>query len=319
MIDLSVIIPSRSDSYLRKTIEDLLAKSETSIEIIVVLDGIWTDSYVEDTRVIYIHHGTVHDSRGMRASINRGVAISKGKYIMKCDEHIMVSQGYDRVLIADCEDDEIIIPSRGRLDAEKWEVINDGRANIDYMYVEYPYLKPLDKTQGLHGAEWKRPERTSMKDETPTMQGSCYFMKRSYWDTLFPNGLDDEKYGTFTAEAQELSMTAWLSGGKVMVNKNVIYYHFHKGKTGKSYNFSTEQYKKHCADMEKGRLYCIEFWTKTKQFKHDFEWFIDQKFPDMPKWPKDWKARLEIDKLKDYSTLQYKDDYWLSNLRKENG
>jgi len=63
MIDLSVIIPSRSPQYLKNTIEDILKKSETNIEIIVVLDGIWTTEIVEDKRVIYIHHGTQSDHK----------------------------------------------------------------------------------------------------------------------------------------------------------------------------------------------------------------------------------------------------------------
>jgi len=307
MIDLSVIIPSRSDSYLRKTIEDLLAKSETSIEIIVVLDGIWTDSYVEDPRVMYIHHGTVHNSRGMRASINRGVAISKGKYIMKIDEHCMVSQGYDRVLIADCEDDWLVVPRRYRLDPEKWENIEDGRPPIDYMIIDYPFARPFDDTCGLHGAEHKQAyyyRKDVLIDDLMTMQGSCYFLSRKLWDKVIVE-MDDEKYGPFTMEAQELTNKVWLSGGRCVVNKNVWYSHYHKGKRGKGYGFSGAQYEKFMEAKEKGRQYAIDYWLTTKDFKYDFEWLVD-KFSPIPGWPEDWKTKIKTDVSKDF---RYSPDY----------
>src|SRR3990167_11235355 len=171
MIDLSVIIPSRSPQYLNQTIKDFLKHSETNIEVIVVFDGIWHE-VVEDKRVRYIHQGTIHDAPGMREAINKGISISQGKYILKTDEHVSISQGYDKILMADCAENEVIIPRRGRLDAEKWEKIEDGRKDIDYMYIEFPFLKPFDSTQGLHGNLWNRSGRENiLVDETPTMQG----------------------------------------------------------------------------------------------------------------------------------------------------
>ena len=251
----------------------------------------------------------------MRETINAGVRVSKGEYIMKIDEQCDVDQGYDIKLAANCEDDWVVIPRRKRLDAEKWELINDGRADVDYMYVEYPYVKPLDKTQGLHGAEWKRPDRADiMIDDTPTMQGSCYFMKRSYWDKLIVE-LDSTHYGSFTGEAQEVSLKAWLSGGRVVVNKNTYYAHWHKGTHGKGYAFTNAQYKRHAEGMEKGRLFSIQYWLNTKDYLHDWNWFVTKMFKDMPGWSPDWRERVERDKVNDYSSLKYKDDQWLSGLR----
>jgi len=315
---LSVIIPSRSPQYLHKTVNDLLVKAKEEIEIIVILDGIWLEKYWDDPRVKIIHHGTVHDNKGMRGSINKGMAVAQGEYVMKTDEHCMFDEGFDRKLKADCKDNWVVIPRRYRLDAEKWEIIKDGRPPIDYMYMEYPFLKPFDQTQGLHGALWNEryySRKNILIDDTPTMQGSCYFMKKSYWDELFPNGLDEKNYGPFTQEAQEITMTAWFSGGRVVVNKKTWYAHLHKGHGGKGYGFSNQQYKKHSEWNERGRVFCISKWLYTKEYKYDFEWFIDSKFPNMPKWPKNWRERIEIDKKKDYSTLKYKDSYWLSNLK----
>lgn len=293
---LSIIIPSRSPQYLQQTIDDILLKAEGEIEVIVCLDGIWPNPMVrDDPRVRIIHSGTVHNNRGMRAAINAGAALAKGAYIAKTDEHCSFSQGFDVVLAADCADNEIIIPRRGRLDAENWTEINDGRADVDYMYIEYPYRVLHDATQGLHGAIWKRPGREHiLVDETPTSQGSFYFMTRKHWRTTIGR-MDEKNYGPFTAEAQELSMATWLSGGRVMVNKKAKYLHLHKGSKGKGYGFSNEQYVEHQKNMEMGRLYCIDHWLNTKDYKYDFEWFIS-KFPDMPGWKSTWKEDIVRDR-----------------------
>jgi len=83
---LSIIIPSRNEQFLQKTVDDLLAKAEGLIEIIIVFDGVWGDvSKLTDKRIRMIHHGTVRESKGMRASINAGMAIAQGEYVMKID------------------------------------------------------------------------------------------------------------------------------------------------------------------------------------------------------------------------------------------
>lgn len=305
---LSVIIPSRSDQYLQKTVDDLLAKAEGEIEIIVVLDGIWSQLR-DDSRVIVIHHSEVHNNIGMRGSINAGMQIARGDYVMKIDEQCAVDQGFDLKLAADCKNNWVVIPRRKRLEPETWTLIEDGRPDIDYMCVDYPYQRPFDKTCGLHGNEWKRPERAdTMIDDTPTMQGSCYFMKKSYWEYLFPDGLDDVNYGTFTQEAQEISMKVWLSGGKVKVNKKTFYAHWHKGHHGKGYGFSNEQYRKHLRGTERGRLYCIAYWLNTSDYGYNFKWFINEKFPDMPGW-ENWEQRLIEDAPKDFSATYKEEGY----------
>ncbi len=315
---VSAIIPSRSDQYLQKTVTNLLEAAEGEVEVIVVYDGRWPETpLTDDPRLVQIHHGVVHDNYGMRASINAGVAVARGTHLLVIDEQCAVDDGYDLKLKADCADNWVVIPRRKRLEPESWTIIEDGRPDIDYMAVEYPYLKPLDKTQGLHGKEWKRPGREKIQvDDTPTMQGSCYFMSRKHWDTVIGE-LDSTNYGPFTMEAQEVGLKTWLTGGRVVVNKKTWYAHWHKGRAGKGYAFTTAQYVKHQEGMEKGRLYAIEYWLKTQDFPLDWNWFVTEKFPDMPGWSADWRERVERDKVNDYSSTKYKEDIWLKNLRTE--
>jgi len=328
---LSIVIPDRNGQpYLQLTIDDILKKAEGEIEIIVVCDGTWPVPFLkDDPHVKIIHHGTVHNNLGMREGINRGIAISSGEYIMKTDEHTMFDQGFDRKLKEDCEDNWVVIPRRYRLMAdetpwrlEEYLIQEDGsiipdpavsrvRPPVDYMFISYPYERPYDKTCGLHGAEDRQrhyDRKDILIDETMTMQGSCYFMKRSYWDFLFSDGLDSENYGTFTQEAQEISNAAWLSGGQVMVNKKTWYAHMHKGKRGKGYGFSNEQYAKHQEGTERGRVFCIDYWMNDKhlvdsRFKYAFECLLNR-FGPVPTWPQNWKEQIKIDEVKDYSRLR---------------
>lgn len=99
MVDglVSIIIPSRNEQFLQKTILDLLAKATQDIEIIAVLDGYWPpqNEIVNDKRVIYVHFS---EAKGMRNAINSGVAIANGEFILKSDAHCMFAKGFDEVL-----------------------------------------------------------------------------------------------------------------------------------------------------------------------------------------------------------------------------
>ena len=298
---LSVIIPSRNGQpYLQKTIDDLLKKAKGKIEVIVVLDGYWPDPQIKsDPRVVVIHHGTLGNNFGMRDSINAGMAIARGTHVMKTDEHCMFDKGFDLKLKADCKDNWVVIPRRYRLDPDEWKIIEDGRPPVDYAFIAYPYERPRHRVCGLHGGEWKQrhfDRKDILIDGTMSTQGSCYFMKKSFWDsTIGP--LNSKDYGSFTHEPQEVCQKAWFSGGKTMVNKKTWYAHMHKGKRGKGYGFTGEQYKIHGRGNEKGRLFCIDFWinNKWKDRKHDWDWFLKQFWP-VPSWPDDWKDRLAYDK-----------------------
>lgn len=299
---LSIILPSRDRRWLQKTVDDLLVKAEGEVEVIVVLDGYWPAPMLNPhPKITVVHQGTVHNSLGMREGINSGMRIARGEWVMKADEHTMWDEGYDLKLIADCEDNWVVVPRRLRLDPEKWELIEDGRPPIDYMYVEYPFLKPYDITQGLHGAEWRQKyyDRLDVPvDDLMTFQGSAYFMSKKHWERLQP--LDTNSYGPFTHESQEISNKTWLSGGRVVVNKKTWYAHLHKGKKyGTGYGYSNSQWEAFQRNQEKGRQFCIDYWLTTQDYEHDFEWLIDKFWP-MPNWPDNWKERINEDKSKDY-------------------
>lgn len=141
MSKVSVVIPSRNERWLRKTILDVLGKSEGSVEVVVTLDGYWPpkSEIVDDDRVTYIHKG---EAEGMRQGINSAVAASTGDWILKLDAHCMLSKGWDVKLKSICQPNWVVTPLRSRLDPIKWEeqIQSDPRRKpkISFSYLSYP-------------------------------------------------------------------------------------------------------------------------------------------------------------------------------------
>jgi len=288
-MDLSVVIPNRNSPFCTRTIEDILKNAVTEVEVVVNVDEKWPEPLSKDKRVTYIHPS---QPRGMRWGINACVAVARGKYIMKIDDHCMVAQGFDKALIDNHQDNWVQIPRRYSLDAEKWE-INKTRPYRDYMYIDFP-RKGKEHDDGMHGVEWweRQRERTDPKydiDDTPSMQGSCYFMTKNHFDN-FLHGLSEEGYGQFSQESQEIGFKTWLGGGAMKVNKKTWYAHLHKGKTyGRMYNIpGFNDY------TVKASAWSADHWlnNRWKDRVHDFAWFIDEQFPSMPSWPSDWKEQI---------------------------
>lgn len=287
MIELSVVIPNYNSPFTHKTIENVL-KAGCEVEVIVNVDGEWPVPLSEDPRVHYIHGNS---AVGLREAVNRCVRMAKGKYIMKTDDHCAFGENYGKTLIEEHKEDNWVqIPRRYALDPDNWcpEKREDDKYPVDYMYIDFP-RKGKDHDDGMHGVPWKerREERKDiLVDETPSMQGSCYFMTRNHFlNTL--GGLNSEQYGVFAQESQEIGFKTWLGGGKVMVNKRTFYCHLHKGsRYGRFYKFPG-------GTIEASNWSAIH-WVNDEEpnMKYTFKWFIEEKFPNMPSWSSNWEEIL---------------------------
>ena len=292
MTELSVIVPNRNSPYTTQTIEDVLKNAGCDVEVIVNVDENWPDTLVEDERVHYIHPNS---PIGLRQGINKCVDMARGKYIMKTDDHCAFGENFGRILIDAHEDNWVQIPRRYALDVENWKIEErkDNKYPIDYMYIDFP-RKGKAHDDGMHGVPWKRPDRDKYDiDDTPSMQGSCYFMTRDHFlnflGGLQENPVDGEVgYGQFSQEAQEIGFKTWLGGGRVVVNKRTWYAHLHKGRRyGRMYKMPSGTVESSNWSAE----YCLN--NKEPNMVHKFEWFIDEKFPFMPTWDKDWKEQIK--------------------------
>lgn len=293
MAKLSVIIPSRDERFLTPTIDDIFAHAAGEIEVVAVLDS---DKWPLDWKSVTDRHSnlvTIHNGKsiGMRGSINKGVgsAISRGaKFIMKCDGHCSFSEGFDEILKAECEPNWVVVPRRGRLDPEAWTATETHKPDIDYHYLSFPDDPNDFGGPGLNGKPWleRATERKDiLLDDEMSSQGSCWFMHASYFNEL--ELMDEANWGTFWCEFQEIGLRCWLSGGKVMVNKDAKYLHLHKGrKYGRGYRLEESQ-------LQKGRNRAMlwpwnEEWSKQTK---PFEWLIDHFWP-VPTWSENWREVL---------------------------
>lgn len=287
MTELSVIIPNRNSPFTTKTIQDVLKNAGCDLEVIVHVDEEWPLPLVDDERVHYTHPPT---PRGLRMAINTSVSLAKGKYIMKTDDHCSFGENFGRILIDNHKENNWVqIPRRYALDAEEWKIEErkDNKYPIDYMYIDFP-RKGKAHDDGMHGVPWKRPDRDTHEiDDTPSMQGSCYFMTKDYFDN-FLGGLQEDGYGQFAQEAQEIGFKTWLGGGAVKVNKKTWYAHLHKGnRYGRMYKFP--------GGTVKASNWSAKHWLNNWEpnMKYKFEWFINDKFPGMPSWPENWKQQIK--------------------------
>ncbi|SRR5258706_12281041 len=294
MIELSVIIPNRNSQFTSKTIQSVLDNAGCTVEVIVNVDEKWPEPLLEDKRITYVHPST---PQGMRAGINKGLALSRGKYIMKTDDHCLFAPNFGRVMIDSMEDNWLMIPRRYSLDAENWKIEDNPKGARDYHYLCYP-RQGKDHDWGMHGVEW--PDRTRERkdkkefeiDDTPAFQGSCWLANKEYF-IKHVGYMDDriETYSTFAQEPQEIGMKYWLGGGAVKVNKKTWYAHLHKGsRYGRMYHQDVNTVASH--------NWSARHWMNNEEpnMIHDMAWFVETKFPNMPTWDKDWRKWYEIDK-----------------------
>lgn len=281
---ITIIIPSRNEIFLQKTILDVLQKATGSIEVFPVLDGyeIPEEEIIRDPRVKYIRLPQQNYTQ-KRHGVNKAVSLSRGEFVMSLDAHCMMAKGFDEVLARDHQPNWVQIPRRNRLDAEKWALQSqsDNRPPIDYEYFMYPGRAG---TNGLHGFKWdvRTLERWNIPiDDDLTFQGSCWFMTKEWF--LKNKFMQVEGYTGWGQEAEEIGLTTWKNGGFVKTNKNTWYAHLHKGTHYGRMYFMNKKDTRAC------NAFSFYFWVhKNKEFftKHI------ERFMPLPGWPANWKDEL---------------------------
>ena len=251
MTDLSVLIPSRNEQWIRRTIEDILEHSEADTEVIAVLDGAWADPPIpDDPRIVLVYHP---HSIGQRAATNEAARLSSAKYVMKCDAHCSFGQGFDVKLMAHFEDDWTVVPEMRNLHAFDWKCAKCG--NRTYQGPEPEVCqecgsrdgfemvivwKPRSNTRqrhmrfdsDLHFQYWRKYKERAGKGpmvETMSLLGACWMMTRDrYWEL----GGMDERHGSWGQMGTELACKSWLSGGKLLCNRTTWFAHLFRTQKG---------------------------------------------------------------------------------------
>lgn len=296
MAKVSIIIPSRNEEFLEKTVNDIFKKAKGDFEVVVICDEKMQELKPRKNLFIYPKEG----KPGLRSAINQGIRMSHGKYIMKTDGHCMFGEGFDVILAADMQDNWVVVPRRFSLIPEEWKV-NPARPIIDYEYFVFPWVPEIRSVKT--GGKWYQraiDRKELLIDEDMAMQGSCWFTSRLHMEQI--GGFDDSTTTgiEFVLESEELCNKTWLSGGKVMVNKKTWYAHLHKGSRGRGYFIDKRPFRKQ-------RAFHTDYWMHNKWPKqiHKMEWLIE-KFMPIPGWPEDWmdpkweQQYIENNKLPQY-------------------
>jgi glycosyltransferase involved in cell wall biosynthesis len=279
MSKVSIVIPSRNEMFLAKTVDDIFTKARGDFEVIVVLDEKDQELTLRPKLTILKKVG----KPGMKSALIQAIKASTGEYIMKSDAHCMFGESFDTILSSECNDDWIVVPRRYSLEPSNWS-IRDFRPIVDYEYIPFPYVADLLSVKT--GGKWhsRRDERKDILiDENMTFQGSVWFLKKKYFWEL--GGFEPTSTGDdFLLESEEITNKSWLSGGKVMTNKKTWYAHLHKGSEyGRGYFMDKRP-------MKRQRIHHIDFWWHNKWSKaiHKMEWLIEH-FWSVPSYPDDWK------------------------------
>jgi len=281
----SVIIPSRNEKLLERTIDDIFAKAAGEVEVIAVLDDKTDYPLPERPGLTFIRRDR---PLGIRPSINEAVSIATGKYLFKVDAHCAFAPRFDEAL-KNCDENWMVVPRLYTLIHETWSPKLD--TAIDYYYLSCPWNHPkYFQMQSCFWATKTREKPEPFIDEIMAFQGSAWFMPVSFWHRYIHEL--DTSFGEY-CEHQEISLKAWLGGGQVMVNKNTWYAHDHRTNRTRGYHRAISLF--HKSHIAVARYFTENLWQHQI---HKFDWLIEKFWPLPTKetenelfyWPENWRT-----------------------------
>jgi hypothetical protein len=291
--------------FLNRTVQDVLEHSTADTEIIVVLDGAWPETPLEQhprLQVVY-----VPESIGQRAATNLAASISQARYVCKLDAHCAVAPGWDTELIraaGELGPDVTQIPAQKNLHVHNWRcekcgtetyqcpiptdcnTCQDTKRERGGPFTRVMIWKPRGGTTTTcwtFNAEPRfqyggTPHREMVNGigDVMTSLGACFFLARErFWQL---GGLD-ESYGSWGSLGIEVALKSWLSGGRHVTNANTFFAHFFRvGGLGFPYPITGAQ-------QERARKRARDIWFNNawEGQVRPLSWLVD-KFAPIPGW-----------------------------------
>jgi len=323
MPELSILIPARSEIFLKNTVEDILKNREADTEIIVGLDGEWSDPQLEqhpDVNIIY-----APESIGQRAMTNRCASLSKARFLMKLDAHCSFDKGFDRKMIEMFEktgDNVTMVPVMRNLWAFDWKChrcgkkvyqanwkeggrcpdCNDSRymrrkmvwkgksrpQSTSYCFNATPQFKYFEDWK--HRPEYIKDKKEKQLTETMSLQGSCFMVTREKYNEL---NLCDEALGSWGSQGIEVACKTWLSGGRVLVNHNTWYAHLFRTNQNLSWSWPASG---SAQAKTKKKVRDFLYSGKWEKQIHPVSWLVTKFWP-VPGWEQsDLDNLIELEK-----------------------
>jgi len=268
MIKLSVVMPDYKDPLIHKTIDSLLAQSGLGdeLEIIAVSDGVENPlPFREDPHLRVVKLGK---NRGMRGAINAGVAVARGEFIMRLDEHCIFGNNYDLILTSQCLPNQMMTATR-----YYWDPVENKVMELPPVYHEKLVIQNVSEgVRKFSGVKWKERDE-ELKDvpvtETMAMQGSMWICPRKWFNEVFGE-LQTEGYGPLIQDSVEATMKTWKAGGQLMLNKNTWFAHKHRS-FSRTHNNGT---KENPANCDAGYTYALSQWEDYYNKEIKPKWHI---------------------------------------------
>lgn len=315
-MELSIIIPSRNEQFLARTIQDILENIEADTEIIALLDGEWADPPIpQHDRVNVIY---VNKSIGQRAGANLAARLARGKYIYKVDAHCSFDKGFDRKMIDGFKvmgDNCTMVPVMRNLWAFDWKcfhcgwktyqgptpekcgqcgktdklrkkMIWKGKSNpqsVSYCFDKEPHFQYFGEY--THRPEYKEQLKTGFT-ETMSLQGSSFMLPKSkYWEL----NICGEELGNWGNQGIEVACKTWLSGGRVLVNHNTWYAHMFRTQGG-DFGFPYELPGK-SVEKTKNNVRDLLWQKKFDKQIYPVSWLVEKFWP-VPGWTEEDLKKL---------------------------
>lgn len=322
-MDLSILIPSNSEMFLSRTIEDILANIEANTEIIATLDSNWADPPIVDNERVNLIY--VPETIGQRAATNIACKLSRAKYVMKVDAHCSFDKGFDRKMLEafkETGDNVTMVPTMRNLWAFDWKCrrcgwkkyqgptpercggCNDSRymrrkmmwigkgrpQSNSYCFSSEPHFEYFNEYTKRPG--YKEEVAKTGLTETMSLQGSCFMCTREKYLEL---NLCDEEFGSWGNQGIEVAVKTWLSGGRVLVNHKTWYAHMFRTQGG-DFSFPYQQSGRQVQETKK-KVKDLFFNNKWDKAIHPLSWLIER-FVPVSGWTQEDLDKLKINENK---------------------
>jgi hypothetical protein len=182
----SVIISDLFEMHLQRTIDNLNKTADGPIEIIVKTDN---------------------EGKGMRHMLNLAADEAQGEYLFKLDGHCIMTPHWDTIMKQTLENpNDMVVARIKNIDEKDWCMMDKG----------FGFVKINPDMGVIKCGDFTESDPDVM--ETMASIGCGWMIRRRRFNELEQNWTRLGRYGQLGAE---WALKVWLSGGRVLVHRDV--------------------------------------------------------------------------------------------------